>query len=237
MRAAAARHCPTCSRRPVRRPASGEPSPGTSTTSATTAWPTAPCRPRSGRRSCTTTRCRWPRSPASRARGRSCWSPAPRTRRCARPAVDVWERIVRSYPLSAHWLDGEPVGGIDVIAKLEDRMRRLVVDDGAVATGIVTVGDATASTDPSLGRGASIGLLDACALRNLLRDVDLIIRLEVIERWDERTQRWSVRGRDAANVGAPAGADRRPDRRCAVRTGGPPLVVRPVARRGRPLRS
>jgi hypothetical protein len=37
--------------------------------------------------------------------------------------VDVWERIVKSYPLVAHWLDGEPLTGIDVMAKIEDRTR------------------------------------------------------------------------------------------------------------------
>jgi hypothetical protein len=41
-----------------------------------------------------------------------------------------------------------------------------------VVTGLVAVGDAWACTNPSLGRGASIGLLHACALRDLLREVD-----------------------------------------------------------------
>ena len=38
--------------------------------------------------------------------------------------VDVWERIVRSYPLVAHWIDAEPVTGMDVMARIVDRVRR-----------------------------------------------------------------------------------------------------------------
>jgi 2-polyprenyl-6-methoxyphenol hydroxylase-like FAD-dependent oxidoreductase len=57
------------------------------------------------------------------------------------------------------------------MAGLEDRHRSLVVDGIPVATGVVAVGDAWACTNPSLGRGASIGLAHACALRDVLRDV------------------------------------------------------------------
>src|SRR5262249_26637337 len=31
----------------------------------------------------------------------------------------TWERIVKSYPLIAHWLQGEPISGVDVMAKIE----------------------------------------------------------------------------------------------------------------------
>ena len=40
-------------------------------------------------------------------------------------------------------------------------MRHLDGDGGPVATGIVAIGDASACTNPSVGRGASIGLLQA----------------------------------------------------------------------------
>ena len=103
--------------------------------------------------------------------------------------VDVWERIVRSYPLSAHWCDAEPTSDIDVIAKIEDRRRRLVVDGHPVATGVVGVADAVACTDPSLGRGASIGLLHVCCLRDVLREVPGDRPLELVHRFDERTAR------------------------------------------------
>jgi 2-polyprenyl-6-methoxyphenol hydroxylase-like FAD-dependent oxidoreductase len=84
---------------------------------------------------------------------------------------DRWDAALARYPLAAHWRDGEPITGVDVMAGLEDRHRRLVVGGVPVATGIVAVGDAWACTNPSLGRGASIGLMHACALRDVLRDV------------------------------------------------------------------
>ena len=79
--------------------------------------------------------------PPTTATGPSVSRRAPRTPslRRARDAV-VWERIVRSYPLVAHWLDGEPVTGIDVIAKIEDRVRRF--DPATAPTGLVAIGDA-----------------------------------------------------------------------------------------------
>ena len=36
----------------------------------------------------------------------------------------MWEQIVRSYPLAAHWIDAGPVTGIDVMASIPDRVRR-----------------------------------------------------------------------------------------------------------------
>jgi 2-polyprenyl-6-methoxyphenol hydroxylase-like FAD-dependent oxidoreductase len=84
----------------------------------------------------------------------------------------TWHRAVSRYPLAAHWTDGEPISGVDVMAGIEDRHRRLVVDGDPVATGIVAVGDAWACTNPSLGRGASIGMTHARLLRDLLRESD-----------------------------------------------------------------
>jgi hypothetical protein len=42
-----------------------------------------------------------------------------------------------------------------------DRYRRFVVDGVPVATGIVSVGDSWACTNPSLGRGIAMGLMHA----------------------------------------------------------------------------
>ena len=67
-----------------------------------------------------------------------------------RPArrPDVWERVVRSYPLVAHWLDAEPVTGVDVMANVVDRVRRLVVDGAPIVTGLIAVGDASGMHQP-----------------------------------------------------------------------------------------
>jgi flavin-dependent dehydrogenase len=88
--------------------------------------------------------------------------------------VSRWERVVRSLPRVAHWLDGEPVDDrVMTIAKIEDRHRDFVVDGQPVATGVVAVADAWACTNPSRGRGVSIGMLHALALRRLLREIGL----------------------------------------------------------------
>jgi len=98
-----------------------------------------------------------------------------------------WNAAVAGYPLAARWLDGEPITGIDVIAGIEDRYRRLVVDGRPVATGVVAVADAWACTNPSLGRGAAIGLLHAGCLRDVLRDVDPDDPEKLVRRFDEVT--------------------------------------------------
>jgi flavin-dependent dehydrogenase len=103
--------------------------------------------------------------------------------------VDVWERVVANYPLVAHWANGEPLGdGVDVMAKIEDRHRAFVVDDEPVATGVVALGDAWACTNPSLGRGATIGLLHACALRDLLGSAALDDRVGFARAWHDTIQ-------------------------------------------------
>jgi 2-polyprenyl-6-methoxyphenol hydroxylase-like FAD-dependent oxidoreductase len=104
---------------------------------------------------------------------------------------DVWQSVLARYPLAAHWgspADGaEPITGVDVMAGLEDRIRRLVVDGDPVATGVVAVGDAWAFTNPALGRGLSIGLVHARALQQLLREVEPTDAEKLARRFDEVT--------------------------------------------------
>jgi 2-polyprenyl-6-methoxyphenol hydroxylase-like FAD-dependent oxidoreductase len=99
-----------------------------------------------------------------------------------------WERVVRSYPLVAHWLDGEPISDVDVMAKIEDRHRCFVIDGTPVATGVVALADSWACTNPSVGRGASIGLLHACGLRDLLRTCPLDDPVAFATAWHDETQ-------------------------------------------------
>jgi flavin-dependent dehydrogenase len=63
-----------------------------------------------------------------------------------------------------------------------------VVEGQPVATGLVAVGDAWAATNPSLGRGTSIGMLHACALRDLLRQVGPEEPEQLVRRFDEVTE-------------------------------------------------
>jgi 2-polyprenyl-6-methoxyphenol hydroxylase-like FAD-dependent oxidoreductase len=83
--------------------------------------------------------------------------------------VDQWTNTVRACPLHAHWLDGEPITGVLAMSGVVDRYRRFVVDGSPVATGFVAVADAWACTNPSAGRGLTVGFLHALRLRDVLR--------------------------------------------------------------------
>jgi len=81
----------------------------------------------------------------------------------------IWEKAVRSLPLVAHWLDGQPIDDrVVAMAGIEDRHRNLMVDGAPVATGVVAAGDAWACSNPTVGRGASIGMLQAVLLRDTI---------------------------------------------------------------------
>jgi 2-polyprenyl-6-methoxyphenol hydroxylase-like FAD-dependent oxidoreductase len=101
--------------------------------------------------------------------------------------LETWERVIKSYPLVAHWLDGDPISDVDAIAKIEDRRRTFWRDGAPVATGVVAMADAWACTNPSVGRGASIGLLHAVCLRDVVREVPVHSGIELARRWQERT--------------------------------------------------
>ena len=101
---------------------------------------------------------------------------------------DVFARVVGSLPLQAHWLDGRPVTDVLPMAGILDKYRRFVVDDVPVATGFLAVGDAWACTNPSAGRGISVGLVHAQLLRRVIRE-SLDEGFEVLaRRWDEETE-------------------------------------------------
>ncbi|HZC39667.1 MAG TPA: FAD-dependent oxidoreductase [Streptosporangiaceae bacterium] len=81
-----------------------------------------------------------------------------------------WAALVGSCPLHAHLLDGEPVTGLVAMSGIVDRYRRLAVDGTPVATGIVAVGDASMCTNPSLGRGITMGLMQAAGTAGVVRE-------------------------------------------------------------------
>lgn len=87
-------------------------------------------------------------------------------RRFRDPAVH--ERVVRACPLQAHWLDGEPISEMSSMVGVVDRHRRFVVDGAPCATGLLSVGDASSCTNPSQGRGISLGLMHVELLRREL---------------------------------------------------------------------
>jgi 2-polyprenyl-6-methoxyphenol hydroxylase-like FAD-dependent oxidoreductase len=83
---------------------------------------------------------------------------------------DVYDRVVRACPMHAHWLDGEPITELRSMAGVVDRHREFVVEGEPVATGILTVADASSCTNPSLGRGITLGLMHVEVLRACVQD-------------------------------------------------------------------
>ena len=83
---------------------------------------------------------------------------------------DVFERVWRAFPDHADWLDGEPISDLVSMSGTVDRTRRFVVDGTPVATGMLTIGDAHSCTNPSIGRGMSLGLMHTAAMRDVVRD-------------------------------------------------------------------
>jgi 2-polyprenyl-6-methoxyphenol hydroxylase-like FAD-dependent oxidoreductase len=108
-----------------------------------------------------------------------------------RPLRDTatWEQALAEYPLAAHWMDGEPISdGVAIMAAIEDRYRSYVVAGDPVVTGVVALGDAWSCTNPSLGRGTSIGILHAKALRDVVREIDTADHELLVRRFDELTR-------------------------------------------------
>jgi 2-polyprenyl-6-methoxyphenol hydroxylase-like FAD-dependent oxidoreductase len=103
--------------------------------------------------------------------------------------VGPWEAVMSLLPLGDQVLAAEPLDDeIAVMAGIEDRHRRYVVDGEPVATGVVSVGDAWAATNPTLGRGISLGSRHAQLLRDLVREVGTDDHEVLVRRFDERTR-------------------------------------------------
>jgi 2-polyprenyl-6-methoxyphenol hydroxylase-like FAD-dependent oxidoreductase len=82
---------------------------------------------------------------------------------------DCFTRVVRACPLQADWLDGRPITAVMPMAGVLDRYRRFAMDGAPIVTGLAAVGDAWACTNPSAGRGVSVGMVHAQLLRKTVR--------------------------------------------------------------------
>ena len=100
---------------------------------------------------------------------------------------EKFARVVGACPLHAHWLDGTPITDVLPMGGILDKYRRFVVDGAPVATGYAAVGDAWACTNPSAGRGLSIGLMHAQRLRDVAR-AELDDPLGFARAWDAVTE-------------------------------------------------
>jgi 2-polyprenyl-6-methoxyphenol hydroxylase-like FAD-dependent oxidoreductase len=129
---------------------------------------------------------------------------------------DRFDALVRACPLHAQWLDGTPISDVLPMAGVLDRYRRFVVEGAPVVTGLVAVGDAWACTNPSAGRGLSVGAMHVQLLRDVVRrhagDPEALARA-----WDavteERVAPWfhnQVRADTARIAELEASRDHRP---------------------------
>ncbi|MEY2513841.1 MAG: hypothetical protein QOJ89_1199 [bacterium] len=91
----------------------------------------------------------------------------PLKRLCHRECLHA---VVAACPQFAHWLDGEEITGVLTRGGILDRRRRLAVDGRPPVTGVALVADAWACTNPSVGRGISMGLRHAQRLRDVVRE-------------------------------------------------------------------
>jgi 2-polyprenyl-6-methoxyphenol hydroxylase-like FAD-dependent oxidoreductase len=81
---------------------------------------------------------------------------------------DNWTALVAGCPLHAHLAEGEAISEILPMSGVVDRQRRMVVDGTPVATGILPIGDALCCTNPSLGRGMTMGLMHAAGTAEVI---------------------------------------------------------------------
>jgi len=83
---------------------------------------------------------------------------------------DGFESALRAIPLTAEWRAlGDPISDIGVMAKVENRWSRLLLNGAAVVGGLVLVGDSAMHTNPTMARGASLALAHA---QHLARTID-----------------------------------------------------------------
>ena len=101
--------------------------------------------------------------------------------------LDRWEAVLRACPAHAHLLEGEPISEMLAMGGLVDRYRRLARDGRPVITGVALLADAFSCTNPSLGRGISLGLMHARSLRDTVASMDGD-HLAFAEAWDLATE-------------------------------------------------
>jgi 2-polyprenyl-6-methoxyphenol hydroxylase-like FAD-dependent oxidoreductase len=83
----------------------------------------------------------------------------------------AWESVIRTLPGLDPWTaDGvaDPISDVESMARLQNRMRRFVVDGEPVVTGLVVIGDAAMATNPWYGKGCSTAGIAADALSRAL---------------------------------------------------------------------
>ena len=105
---------------------------------------------------------------------------------------EVFKRVVRAMPQHAHWVDGERVSDVISMASTANTQREFVLDGAPIATGLVPLGDAWGFTNPSIGRGVTLGIMHAVDAVPVIVD-NIEDPAAMMNAWDDVT-----RGRPAA---------------------------------------
>jgi 2-polyprenyl-6-methoxyphenol hydroxylase-like FAD-dependent oxidoreductase len=83
----------------------------------------------------------------------------------------AWEAAIRTMTPLEPWTAAglaDPITKVESMARLRNRIRRMVVDGEPVATGVIVVGDAAMATNPWYGKGCSLAGIAAAALADAL---------------------------------------------------------------------
>ena len=74
----------------------------------------------------------------------------------------AFDRVLGEIPLLEPWLArGTPVSEAEPLTRIDNRYRKLVDADGPVVTGFALLGDSSVHTNPTNGRGVSLGFAHA----------------------------------------------------------------------------
>ena len=82
---------------------------------------------------------------------------------------DIFTRVVSTVPSFRAWVEAlDPITGVFVMGGIHNTLRRLVVGQVPVATGLHAIGDTVCTTNPTLGRGLAFALAGAAGLAGTL---------------------------------------------------------------------
>jgi 2-polyprenyl-6-methoxyphenol hydroxylase-like FAD-dependent oxidoreductase len=98
----------------------------------------------------------------------------------------TFERVLQALPNHAHWADGEPQGDIFSMAATANTTREFIVGGTPCATGVVPLGDAWGFTNPSIGRGITLGMMHVVEMAPAIaKHVD--DPRQLADEWERRT--------------------------------------------------
>jgi 2-polyprenyl-6-methoxyphenol hydroxylase-like FAD-dependent oxidoreductase len=87
--------------------------------------------------------------------------------------------VLRTVPYYARWLPVlEPISDVFPMGGLHNTLRRLVVDGRPVVAGLLAVGDAVCTTNPTLGRGLSVTMQMVVDLVEVIGSADPVVAFD-----------------------------------------------------------